>query len=145
MGEYFFRITSPSRSTNISKGSPSRIRKVRRISLGMTTRPKSSIRRTIPVAFKLAGPPSSRGFRFFGCLPRPETLCPLQRAWHFLALVVYNAALPIIHQRRLASCWCYMPRQIHLVENFLYESQQLRICEPSRTQLYVVCPGGKHH
>lgn len=35
----------------ISNGSPSRIRMVRRISLGMTTRPRSSILRTIPVAF----------------------------------------------------------------------------------------------
>ena len=35
----------------ISSGSPSRIRMVLRISLGMTTRPRSSMRRTIPVAF----------------------------------------------------------------------------------------------
>ena len=35
----------------VNNGSPSRIRMVLRISLGMTTRPKSSMRRTIPVAF----------------------------------------------------------------------------------------------
>ena len=35
----------------VCSGSPSRIRMVRRISLGITTRPRSSIRRTIPVAF----------------------------------------------------------------------------------------------
>ena len=35
----------------INDGSPSRIRSVRRISLGMTTRPRSSMRRTMPVAF----------------------------------------------------------------------------------------------
>ena len=35
----------------VSDGSPSRIRMVRRISLGMTTLPRSSILRTIPVAF----------------------------------------------------------------------------------------------
>ncbi len=35
----------------VNKGSPTRIRMVRRISLGMTTRPRSSMRRTIPVAF----------------------------------------------------------------------------------------------
>ena len=41
-----------SQSANvISEGSPSRICRVRRISFGITTRPKSSIRRTIPVAF----------------------------------------------------------------------------------------------
>ena len=38
----------------ICNGSPSRIRIVRRISLGMTTRPRSSMRRTIPVAFILS-------------------------------------------------------------------------------------------
>ena len=37
---------------DIWSGSPSRMRSVRRISLGMTTRPSSSMRRTIPVAFK---------------------------------------------------------------------------------------------
>jgi len=36
---------------NICDGSPSRIRMVRRISLGMTILPRSSILRTIPVAF----------------------------------------------------------------------------------------------
>ena len=35
----------------VCNGSPSRMRMVRRISLGMTTRPRSSILRTIPVAF----------------------------------------------------------------------------------------------
>ena len=38
-------------SNVISDGSPSRIRMVRRISLGITTRPRSSMRRTMPVAF----------------------------------------------------------------------------------------------
>ena len=38
----------------ISNGSPSRIRSVRRISLGITTRPRSSILLTIPVAFMVA-------------------------------------------------------------------------------------------
>lgn len=41
----------------ICDGSPSRMRSVRRISLGMTTRPKSSMRRTMPVAFICAFPP----------------------------------------------------------------------------------------
>ena len=40
----------------ICDGSPCRIRMVRRISLGMTTRPKSSMRRTIPVAFIISNP-----------------------------------------------------------------------------------------
>ena len=51
IGEYFFRMISPSRSVNISKGSPSRILKVLRISFGTTILPRSSILRTIPVAF----------------------------------------------------------------------------------------------
>lgn len=38
----------------VCNGSPSRIRNVRRISLGMTTLPSSSILRTIPVARKLS-------------------------------------------------------------------------------------------
>ena len=41
----------------ICNGSPSRIRMVRRISLGMTTRPRSSIRLTMPVAFIYQIPP----------------------------------------------------------------------------------------
>ena len=50
IGEYFLRIISPSLSVNISKGSPSRILSVLRISFGITTLPKSSILLTIPVA-----------------------------------------------------------------------------------------------
>ena len=46
------------RANVINNGSPSRIRIVRRISLGMTTRPKSSMRRTIPVAFIYQIPPA---------------------------------------------------------------------------------------
>ena len=56
IGEYFLKITSPSFSVYISSGSPSRIRRVRRISLGITTRPRSSMRRTMPVAFIYAPP-----------------------------------------------------------------------------------------
>lgn len=41
---------------DISDGSPSRIRIVRRISFGITTRPRSSIRLTIPVAFTFSKP-----------------------------------------------------------------------------------------
>lgn len=37
MGEYFLKITSPSRSVYISSGSPSRIRIVRLISFGITS------------------------------------------------------------------------------------------------------------
>ena len=56
LGEYFFNIISPSRSVNISSGVPSRRRSVRRISFGMTTRPRSSILLTIPVAFMILPP-----------------------------------------------------------------------------------------
>ena len=51
IGEYFFKITSPSLSVKISKGSPSLIRNVFLISFGITTLPKSSILLTTPVAF----------------------------------------------------------------------------------------------
>mgnify|MGYP005765850547 len=46
----------------ICDGSPSRIRRVRRISFGMTTLPKSSILLTIPVAFMLLSSSVSTAF-----------------------------------------------------------------------------------
>lgn len=51
----------------ICDGSPSRIRSTRRISLGITIRPRSSIRRTIPVAFTLSKP-----FLCFQAAPQRE-------------------------------------------------------------------------
>ena len=45
------RLDKVFRANVISNGSPSRMRMVRRISFGITTRPRSSIRLTIPVAF----------------------------------------------------------------------------------------------
>ena len=45
------KINRLSAVNDVSVGSPSRMRMVRRISLGITTRPRSSIRLTIPVAF----------------------------------------------------------------------------------------------
>ena len=50
MIEYKNRATGVN---DVSVGSPSRIRIVRRISLGITTLPRSSILRTIPVAFMI--------------------------------------------------------------------------------------------
>ena len=50
------------RANVICDGSPSRIRMVRRISLGMTTRPRSSMRRTMPVAFIYEIPPVKADF-----------------------------------------------------------------------------------
>ena len=55
-GSYFAKQTILF-SIKISSGSPSLIRIVLRISFGITTRPKSSIRRTIPVAFMVSFPP----------------------------------------------------------------------------------------
>ena len=51
--EYFLSIISPSFSVKISIGSPSLILRVRLISFGTTTLPRSSILLTIPVAFML--------------------------------------------------------------------------------------------
>ena len=59
-------------------GSPSRIRRVRRSSLGMTTLPRSSMRRTIPVAF-IAIPPN---FVFRPGLRSGK----LRRNWHSYSL-----------------------------------------------------------
>ena len=50
------------RANVICDGSPSRIRMVLRISLGITTRPRSSMRRTIPVAFIYKIPPVKANF-----------------------------------------------------------------------------------
>ena len=49
---------------DVCNGSPSRIRSVLRISLGITIRPRSSTRRTMPVAFMLSSPLKApkRGF-----------------------------------------------------------------------------------
>lgn len=58
------------RANVICDGSPSRIRMVRRISLGMTTRPRSSIRRTIPVAFIYEIPPVKANFTSVVSAPR---------------------------------------------------------------------------
>lgn len=49
----------------VSVGSPSRILIVRRISFGMTTLPRSSILRTIPVAFIYINPPNFHFSRIF--------------------------------------------------------------------------------
>ena len=46
---------------DVSVGSPSRIRMVLLISFGMTTRPRSSIRLTIPVAFIYFSVPPPQG------------------------------------------------------------------------------------
>ena len=51
----------------ISEGSPILIRSVRRISFGMTIRPRSSIRLTIPVAFILLFSPISKLFAEYCC------------------------------------------------------------------------------
>ena len=56
IGEYFFKIISPSLSVKISSGSPSLMRRVLLISLGITILPKSSILLTTPVAFKIFPP-----------------------------------------------------------------------------------------
>ena len=50
-------IALSSTVNDFNSGSPSLILMVRRISFGITTRPRSSIRRTIPVAFILQIPP----------------------------------------------------------------------------------------
>ena len=70
------------RANVICDGSPSRIRSVRRISLGMTTRPRSSMRRTIPVAFIVAPPMLFILPRFWlqgYCLQRKEKYSGVRR------------------------------------------------------------------
>ena len=66
-------------------GSPSRIRMVRRISFGMTMRPRSSILRTIPVAFIGYKTPLKLGFTGIVCM---RTKNILRRKWQFCACTV---------------------------------------------------------
>ena len=56
-----------SRVNVISEGSPILIRSVRRISFGITMRPRSSIRLTIPVAFILLFSPITKLFAEYCC------------------------------------------------------------------------------
>ena len=62
----------------VCSGSPSRIRRVRRISLGITTRPRSSMRRTMPVAFINC---SSNAFRFAASLDKSTHVLVKRRCW----------------------------------------------------------------
>ena len=55
------KINRLSTVNDVSVGSPSRIRMVLLISFGMTTRPRSSIRLTIPVAFIYFSVPPPQG------------------------------------------------------------------------------------
>ena len=82
------------RANVINNGSPSRIRMVRRISLGMTTRPRSSIRRTIPVAFIYEIPPVKANFTSVVSAPRemnmhevPLTIFCRQSTAHRIAAI----------------------------------------------------------
>lgn len=95
-GEYFLSTTSPSWSVKISKGSPSRMRSVRRISLGITTRPSSSILRTMPVALiAIFLPAIFSGLSIHAYYSRPEVeLCALHaklRDWQFQAVANFVA------------------------------------------------------
>ena len=68
-------------SNFISNGSPSRIRMVRRISLGITTLPRSSILLTIPVAFILDSSRICRTeVRQLYCNPL-ENMDSIRRTW----------------------------------------------------------------
>ena len=73
----------------VSKGSPSRIFKVRRISLGITIRPRSSTRLTIPVAvpdifvgFQKPSSAVDRGHSLRSLLPPPAALPSLPCCFH---------------------------------------------------------------
>jgi len=81
----------------ICAGSPSRIRIVRRISFGITTRPRSSIRLTIPVAFMFT--PPSRGRAGAARLPPP----PLRKGFLHLRKGGSRPLCP--HGRPIAAWW----------------------------------------
>ena len=82
------------RSNIVCDGSPSRMRMVRRISLGITTRPRSSMRRTIPVAFMvflLRCAAASRGI----CLYRSNNI--IRRIWKGIQIqpLVFSGSAPV--------------------------------------------------
>ena len=92
----------------ICDGSPSRIRIVRRISLGITTRPRSSMRRTIPVAFMVfllrsAAVPTAFLYRSFSII---------RRIWKGIQIP------PLVFFGRTAQAHCklYMERTISLID-----------------------------
>ena len=75
---------------DVSDGSPSRIRIVRRISFGITTRPRSSIRLTIPVAFILLPPQ----IIFWLCEVSISALFLIMRTFMLLTLLLYKTKKP---------------------------------------------------
>ena len=90
-------------SNVVCNGSPSRIRIVRRISLGITTRPRSSMRRTIPVAFILDSSRICRaGARRVYCIAL-ENMDSIRRSWEGMQIfgwICFPARGRNFHQNR---------------------------------------------
>ena len=85
------------RANVICDGSPSRMRRVRRISFGMTTRPRSSMRRTMPVAFISKSPLSVKYYKAIVCRRR-EIMHEL--AFAQIASLRYNRNTKIFAKKR---------------------------------------------
>ena len=86
IGEYFLRMISPSLSVNISNGVPSLSLNVLRISLGITTLPRSSILLTIPVAFINKIPP----FYFLSFIFFVARKCSICKTEEFILKVTFK-------------------------------------------------------
>ena len=76
----------------VSRGSPSRMRSVRRISLGITIRPKSSTLLTIPVAFIYLSP-FLVGTPLLRCPWTPEDGCPYNNFTNYDACICKQAKI----------------------------------------------------
>lgn len=112
-------------SNIVNDGSPSRIRIVRRISLGITTRPRSSMRRTIPVAFILDSSRICRaGARRVYCIAL-ENMDSIRRSWEGMQIfgwICFPARGRNFHQNRPPAGYCrqaVLDRQKSCVATFL--------------------------
>ena len=92
----------------ICDGSPSRMRRVRRISLGITTRPSSSMRLTMPVALTFAAPPclvSAIGFPWKGDLCAGRGGEELANAGGNHRSFYFSGSKNHVSDTRHAGCW----------------------------------------
>ena len=91
---------------DVCKGSPSRIRMVRRISLGITTLPRSSILLTIPVAFILYLSPCFVGKIFVFC-----------RRTMFVPTIMTKT---VSYVKFLLPCYCLSEFAVYAIDCFLF-------------------------
>lgn len=79
------------RVNDVCNGSPSRIRRVLRISFGMTILPRSSTRRTMPVAFIFFSPLKRKAlFTPVEVFAGKGELCMMEGKWEFAEGLIFH-------------------------------------------------------